>query len=222
MLDLPIRRVPVPLGLYVIGALVFFRWQWRSAFDLTIGDRGDARLVGILHDHIYRWALSFEVPFLSPPFFLQSDEDARIHRCVSSGPGLLCAVPVTRRGAAARSVPGDRCIVGRRLSVLLYDVSSAQRIGWNRRACRADFCIPKQPVPGIASPAALRCLLSDRRRLLRGRGGGRSARQATPRLCARYHRRRIVRTYVLDWLLHGLVFQSLAPHFCTSRRPADL
>jgi hypothetical protein len=69
MPDLRIRRALVPLGLYAIGALVFFRWQWRSAFDLLIGDRGDARLVGFLHEHIYRWALSFEVPFLSPPFF---------------------------------------------------------------------------------------------------------------------------------------------------------
>jgi hypothetical protein len=69
MPDLPIRRALVPLGLYLIGALVFFRGQWRSAFDLLMGDRGDARLVGFLHEHVYRWAFSFEVPFLSPPFF---------------------------------------------------------------------------------------------------------------------------------------------------------
>jgi hypothetical protein len=51
-----------------MGALVFFRWQWRSGFDLIFGDRGDGRFVAFVEEHVYR-SLLFEDAFLSPPFF---------------------------------------------------------------------------------------------------------------------------------------------------------
>ncbi len=59
----------LPILLYVIGALVFFRWQIFSGFDLIFGDVGDARLVTFLHEHIYRWLCGDGSAFLSPPFF---------------------------------------------------------------------------------------------------------------------------------------------------------
>jgi hypothetical protein len=65
-----IRRVSwiFPLGLYFVGALTFFRWQFFSNFDLVFGDRGDARMVEFLHEHVYRW-LFIRSGLLSPPFF---------------------------------------------------------------------------------------------------------------------------------------------------------
>jgi hypothetical protein len=45
----------IPLTLYFAGFFVFFRWQIFSAFDLVFGDRGDARFVTFIHEHIYRW-----------------------------------------------------------------------------------------------------------------------------------------------------------------------
>ncbi len=57
-----------PLTLYIAGFLVFFRWQIFSDFDLVFGDRGDARFVAFIHEHIYRW-LHGGTALLSPPFF---------------------------------------------------------------------------------------------------------------------------------------------------------
>jgi len=58
----------IPLTLYFAGFFVFFRWQIFSAFDLVFGDRGDARFVTFIHEHIYRW-LHGGAELLSPPFF---------------------------------------------------------------------------------------------------------------------------------------------------------
>ena len=58
----------LPLTLYVAGFLVFFRWQLISDFDLVFGDRGDARFVTFIHQHVYRW-LQGDAALLSPPFF---------------------------------------------------------------------------------------------------------------------------------------------------------
>ena len=55
-------------ALYVGGACVFFRQQIFSSFDLYFGDRGDARLILFVHEHVYR-ALLGETSFLSPPEF---------------------------------------------------------------------------------------------------------------------------------------------------------
>ncbi len=57
-----------PIVLYVAGALIFFRAQIFSYFDLTFGNRGDARMVVFLHEHVYRW-LSIHGDLLTPPFF---------------------------------------------------------------------------------------------------------------------------------------------------------
>lgn len=57
-----------PLTLYIAGFLVFFRWQLFSDFDLVFGDRGDARFVAFIHEHVYRW-LHGGAALLSPPFF---------------------------------------------------------------------------------------------------------------------------------------------------------
>jgi hypothetical protein len=57
-----------PLALYIAGFLVFFRWQIFSDFDLVFGDRGDARFVVFIHEHVYRW-LHGGTALLSPPFF---------------------------------------------------------------------------------------------------------------------------------------------------------
>ncbi len=58
----------LPLTLYIAGFLVFFRWQLFSDFDLVFGDRGDARFVTFIHEHVYRW-LQGDAALLSPPFF---------------------------------------------------------------------------------------------------------------------------------------------------------
>jgi hypothetical protein len=58
----------VPLLIYIVGFLVFFRWQIFSSFDLVFGERGDARLVSFIHEHVYRW-LYVRSGLLSPPFF---------------------------------------------------------------------------------------------------------------------------------------------------------
>ena len=58
----------LPVALYVAGAFVFFRWQIFSKFDLLFGDRGDARLIIFLHEHVYQ-SLWFRNSVLSPPFF---------------------------------------------------------------------------------------------------------------------------------------------------------
>jgi len=57
-----------PVGVYVAGFLVFFRWQIFSNFDLVFGDRGDARFITFIHEHVYRW-LQHDAALLSPPFF---------------------------------------------------------------------------------------------------------------------------------------------------------
>jgi hypothetical protein len=57
-----------PLTLYIAGFLVFFRGQIFSDFDLVFGDRGDARFVTFIHEHVYRW-LHGGAALLSPPFF---------------------------------------------------------------------------------------------------------------------------------------------------------
>lgn len=62
------RAVALPVALYLAGAFVFFRSQILSKFDLVFGDRGDARLIAFLHEHVYQW-LSFRSTLLSPPFF---------------------------------------------------------------------------------------------------------------------------------------------------------
>ncbi len=58
----------VPVALYLIGALVFFRAQLLSHFDLVFGDT-DTLLVAFLHEHVYRWLCGDGFEFLSPPFF---------------------------------------------------------------------------------------------------------------------------------------------------------
>jgi hypothetical protein len=58
----------LPLALYIAGFFVFFRWQIFSDFDLVFGDRGDARFVAFIHEHVYRW-LHGGTALLSPPFF---------------------------------------------------------------------------------------------------------------------------------------------------------
>jgi hypothetical protein len=63
-----IISVIFPVGLYILGALVFFRWQIFSRFDLVFGDRGDTRFVAFIHEHLYRW-LAGRSELLSPPFF---------------------------------------------------------------------------------------------------------------------------------------------------------
>ena len=55
-----------PIGLYIVGALVFFRWQIFSNFDLVFG--GETYLYAFIHEHIFRW-LHVHSGFLSPPFF---------------------------------------------------------------------------------------------------------------------------------------------------------
>jgi hypothetical protein len=57
-----------PLALYIAGFFVFFRWQIFSDFDLVFGDRGDARFVVFIDEHVYRW-LHGAAALLSPPFF---------------------------------------------------------------------------------------------------------------------------------------------------------
>jgi hypothetical protein len=68
-----IGAVLVPIALYVIGALVFFRWQIFSKFDLVFGGRSDARADAFLHEHVYRW-LFIHSGLLSPPFFYNKTE----------------------------------------------------------------------------------------------------------------------------------------------------
>jgi hypothetical protein len=65
-----IQRVSlaVPLSLYIVGTVVFFRWQIFSNFDLVFGDCGDTCLASFIHEHVYRW-LHVRSGLLSPPFF---------------------------------------------------------------------------------------------------------------------------------------------------------
>jgi hypothetical protein len=58
----------LPIALYILGALVFFRWQIFSNFDLAFGGGADIRFVAFIHEHVYRW-LNGLADFLSPPFF---------------------------------------------------------------------------------------------------------------------------------------------------------
>jgi len=58
----------VPIALYIFGALVFFRWQIISKFDLVFGGGADTRFVAFIHEHVYR-SLNGRADFLSPPFF---------------------------------------------------------------------------------------------------------------------------------------------------------
>jgi hypothetical protein len=57
-----------PIALYIFGALIFFRRQIFSNFDLVFGSRADARFVAFIHEHVYRW-LNGPAGLLSPPFF---------------------------------------------------------------------------------------------------------------------------------------------------------
>ena len=60
--------VLLPIALYLLGGLIFFRWQIISNFDLVFGGGPDIRLVALIHEHMYR-SLNGRVDFLSPPFF---------------------------------------------------------------------------------------------------------------------------------------------------------
>ena len=62
------REFLIPFLLYGVGALVFFRWQIFSGFDLVFGDRGDGRLISFIHEHVFR-SLVGAAAFLSPPYF---------------------------------------------------------------------------------------------------------------------------------------------------------
>jgi hypothetical protein len=63
-----VQDLLLPIGIYGVGALVFFRWQIFSKFDLIFGDRVDARMVAFLHEHLYQWIVG-NSSLLSPPFF---------------------------------------------------------------------------------------------------------------------------------------------------------
>jgi hypothetical protein len=56
------------LAAWGLGALISFRFVIASSFDVIFGDRGDARLIIYLHEHLYR-ALVGRADFLSPPMF---------------------------------------------------------------------------------------------------------------------------------------------------------
>jgi hypothetical protein len=60
--------VLLPIALYLLGGLIFFRWQIISNFDLVFGGGPDIRLVAFIHEHVYR-SLNGRADFLSPPFF---------------------------------------------------------------------------------------------------------------------------------------------------------
>jgi hypothetical protein len=66
-------RLVFPIALYIAGALIFFRWQIFSNFDLVFGELADTNDVAFLHEHIYRW-LWGRADFLSPPFFFNLTE----------------------------------------------------------------------------------------------------------------------------------------------------
>jgi len=63
----------LPAALYLLGAAVFFRSQIFSNFDLVFGNRGDARFVVFIHEHIYRWLTGHD-GLLTPPFFFNETE----------------------------------------------------------------------------------------------------------------------------------------------------
>jgi len=63
-----ILAIFLPMTLYVIGLYEFFRWQITSNFDLVFGDRGDARFVTFIHEHVYRSLIGHSA-LLTPPFF---------------------------------------------------------------------------------------------------------------------------------------------------------
>jgi hypothetical protein len=69
----PILAILFPITLYIIGACEFFRWQISSNFDILIGDRGDARFVTFIHEHVYR-SLTGHSPLLTPPFFFNQTQ----------------------------------------------------------------------------------------------------------------------------------------------------
>jgi hypothetical protein len=69
----PIFAILLPITLYVIGACEFFRYQIISNFDFLAGDRGDARFVSFIHEHVYR-SLAGHAPLLTPPFFFNQTQ----------------------------------------------------------------------------------------------------------------------------------------------------
>jgi hypothetical protein len=62
-----------PICLFSLGFIVFFRNQLFSDFDLMFGDRGDARFIVFMHEHVYRWILG-KSELLSPPFFFDQKD----------------------------------------------------------------------------------------------------------------------------------------------------
>ena len=61
-------KYAIIIGGFVLGFAFFFRAQLLSKFDLLFGDRGDARFVLFVHEHVFR-ALLGRSDFLSPPYF---------------------------------------------------------------------------------------------------------------------------------------------------------
>lgn len=61
-------RALIPAALYAVGFCLFFRVQILSGLDRAFGDRGDARLIAFLHEHLYR-AFRGQGEITSPPFF---------------------------------------------------------------------------------------------------------------------------------------------------------
>ena len=67
----------LPIVLYLIGAVVFFRWQILSTFDLISGS-DETLLVAFIHEHVYR-SLLIHSGLLSPPFFF-NQPNTRLQR----------------------------------------------------------------------------------------------------------------------------------------------
>jgi hypothetical protein len=61
-----------PIILYALGFFVFFRDQIFSNFDLVFGDRGDARFVVFIHEHVFQ-SIFGRSDILSPPFFFDQE-----------------------------------------------------------------------------------------------------------------------------------------------------
>ena len=199
-----------PLTLYIAGFLVFFRWQIFSDFDLVFGDRGDARFVTFIHEHVYRW-LHGGAALLSPPFFFNQTKtlgysDAfLLDQLIYAPLRLFGAEPLLAVSLIAMVLSSiaflflylflrrlDVSVPLASLAALIFTFANNLYLKSNHLQHFAVYYIPVIVYCGLLAVSDV-----HRRPLRAYLLGG---------LC-----RRPVRTVVFDRLLHGLVFRAWAP-----------
>ena len=207
-----------PLTLYIAGFLVFFRWQIFSDFDLVFGDAGDTRLAAFLHEHIFRWLYVRLRDFCRRPFFFNQAgtlgySDAFLLDQILYAPlRLLGAEPLLAISLIAVILSGvgylffylflrrlDVSVPLASLAAFIFTFANNLYLKSGHFQHFTVYYIPIVAYCGLLAVSEVH-------------------QRPHSRLFARRLCRRSVRSFILEWLLYGLVFRAWAPDLHPDRR----